>query len=43
MLGSRWARQAFDRGDDPRTIWQRWQSENAAWDRVRAKYDLYPD
>jgi uncharacterized protein YbbC (DUF1343 family) len=43
MIGSNWARQAFDRGDDPRQIWQRWQGELATWDRVRAKYDLYPD
>ncbi|MBW3627912.1 MAG: DUF1343 domain-containing protein [Gemmatimonadetes bacterium] len=43
MLGSAWARQAFDRGDDPRTIWQRWETETAAWKRTQAKYDLYPD
>ena len=43
MLGSTWAREAFDRGDDPRQIWRRWQSELAAWDRIRARYDLYPD
>ena len=43
MIGSTWAYDAVDRGDDPRQIWQRWQSENAAWDRIRARYDLYPD
>lgn len=41
MLGSRWARAAFDRGDDPRTIWQRWESELERWAPVRAKYALY--
>jgi uncharacterized protein YbbC (DUF1343 family) len=43
MIGSTWARQAFDRGDDPRQIWQRWEQENAAWKRTQAKYDLYRD
>lgn len=41
MIGSRWAREAFDRGEDPRMIWQRWQEELAAWERVRERYDLY--
>jgi uncharacterized protein YbbC (DUF1343 family) len=43
MLGSTWARQAFDRGDDARQIWQRWETENAAWKTTQAKYDLYPE
>ena len=43
MLGSNWARQAFDRGDDPRRIWDRWQSELGVWEQTRAKYDLYTD
>jgi uncharacterized protein YbbC (DUF1343 family) len=42
MIGSRWARQAFDRGDDPREIQRRWQEENRAWMEVRDRYRLYP-
>jgi uncharacterized protein YbbC (DUF1343 family) len=42
MLGSRWAREAFDKGEDPRVIWRRWEDELAAWRAVRAKYLLYP-
>ena len=41
MLGSRWARAAVDRGDDPREIWQRWQNELRAWAEVRDRYLLY--
>jgi uncharacterized protein YbbC (DUF1343 family) len=41
MLGSRWAREAFDRGDDPRTIWARWESELKEWAAVRSRYSLY--
>jgi uncharacterized protein YbbC (DUF1343 family) len=41
MLGSRWARQAFDRGEDPHVIWRRWQDELAQWEAVRARYALY--
>jgi uncharacterized protein YbbC (DUF1343 family) len=41
MLGSRWAREAFDAGADPREIWNRWESENAEWIRVRDRYSLY--
>jgi uncharacterized protein YbbC (DUF1343 family) len=41
MLGSRWAREAVDRGDDPRTIWARWQQELREWTPVRRKYALY--
>ena len=43
MMGSQWARQAFERGADPREIWERWQRELAAFDAVRSKYRLYPD
>ncbi|HEX6925633.1 MAG TPA: DUF1343 domain-containing protein [Longimicrobiaceae bacterium] len=43
MMGSRWARKAFDAGEDPRTIWNRWQEELAAWEPVRARYLLYPE
>jgi len=42
MLGSRWAREAFDRGDDPREIDRRWQQELARWMPVRERYRLYP-
>jgi uncharacterized protein YbbC (DUF1343 family) len=42
MLGSRWARAALDRGDDPREIWRRWQNELTSWATVRRKYELYP-
>lgn len=41
MLGSRWARQAVDRGEDPHVIWRRWQAELEAWSGVREKYLLY--
>jgi uncharacterized protein YbbC (DUF1343 family) len=42
MLGSRWAREALDRGDDPAAIWRRWQQELADWEAVRRRYELYP-
>ena len=42
MLGSRWAREAFDKGEDARVIWRRWEDELASWRTVRAKYLLYP-
>ncbi|MDR0786359.1 MAG: DUF1343 domain-containing protein [Gemmatimonadota bacterium] len=42
MLGSRWARAAFDRGDDPRTIYDRWEAQNRSWEGLVAKYRLYP-
>jgi uncharacterized protein YbbC (DUF1343 family) len=41
MLGSRWARQAVDRGEDPHVIWARWQDELARWAPVRDRYALY--
>jgi uncharacterized protein YbbC (DUF1343 family) len=41
MLGSRWARQAVDRGEDPHVIWRRWQAELDRWEAVRARYALY--
>jgi uncharacterized protein YbbC (DUF1343 family) len=41
MLGSRWARQALDRGGDPHATWRRWQQELASWEGVRRKYALY--
>jgi uncharacterized protein YbbC (DUF1343 family) len=43
MLGSRWAREAFDRGDDPREIWRRWQTDLARWEQIQRKYALYDD
>jgi uncharacterized protein YbbC (DUF1343 family) len=42
MLGSRWARQALDRGDDPRVTWRRWEAELKEWSAVRDRYRLYP-
>jgi uncharacterized protein YbbC (DUF1343 family) len=42
MLGSRWAPDAVRRGDDPREIFRRWETENAAWKERVAKYRLYP-
>jgi uncharacterized protein YbbC (DUF1343 family) len=42
MLGSRWAREALVRGDDPREIHARWNEENARWAEVRERYRLYP-
>lgn len=41
MLGSRWARAAFDRGASPDSIRQRWQAELEAWRPVRDRYRLY--
>ncbi|CAN5777805.1 DUF1343 domain-containing protein [soil metagenome] len=41
MLGSRWARQAIDRGDDPSAIWTRWETELREWSRIRDRYALY--
>jgi uncharacterized protein YbbC (DUF1343 family) len=41
MLGSRWAREAVDRGEDARVIWQRWERELRAWEPVRDRYLLY--
>jgi uncharacterized protein YbbC (DUF1343 family) len=41
MLGSHWARQAVDRGEDPQVIWDRWQEELEAWAPVRARYSIY--
>ena len=42
MIGSRWARAAFDRGDDPREIDRRWTQERAAWNAIRERYRIYP-
>jgi uncharacterized protein YbbC (DUF1343 family) len=42
MMGSRWAREAFERGDDPREIARRWEEELQSWMRVRDRYRLYP-
>lgn len=43
MLGSRWAREAFERGEDPREIWRRWQGELVRWEEIKKKYRLYGD
>jgi uncharacterized protein YbbC (DUF1343 family) len=42
MIGSRWARAAFDRGDDPREIDRRWTQERTAWNAVRERHRIYP-
>lgn len=42
MIGSRWAREAFDRGEDPRVIQRRWDEELAAWRQKVAPYRVYP-
>jgi len=42
MLGSRWAREALVRGDDPRDIYRHWEAENREWTRIRDRYRLYP-
>ncbi|MEX1184940.1 MAG: DUF1343 domain-containing protein [Gemmatimonadota bacterium] len=42
MLGSRQAREALDRGDDPRGIRSTWDEQLEAWSGVRARYLLYP-
>ncbi|HEX2190030.1 MAG TPA: DUF1343 domain-containing protein [Longimicrobiaceae bacterium] len=42
MMGSRWAREAFDRGEDPRAIRQRWRDEVREWLPKRNRYRLYP-
>jgi uncharacterized protein YbbC (DUF1343 family) len=42
MLGSEWAPAAVRRGDDPRTIYARWEREDAEWERTVARYRLYP-
>jgi uncharacterized protein YbbC (DUF1343 family) len=41
MLGSTWAREAFDRGEDPRVIQRRWDDEMRAWMQATAPYRLY--
>jgi uncharacterized protein YbbC (DUF1343 family) len=41
MLGSRWAREALDRGDEPHMIWRRWEAELEEWAPVRARHALY--
>ena len=41
MLGSHWAPEAVRRGDDPREINRRWETELAEWAQVRERYRLY--
>jgi uncharacterized protein YbbC (DUF1343 family) len=41
MMGSRWARQAFDRGEAPHAIWARWEAELSEWAAIRERYRLY--
>lgn len=42
MMGSRWARSAFDAGESPESIWERWESELRSWLEVRDRYRIYP-
>lgn len=42
MLGSRWARRAFDSGAPATEILERWASELEVWERTRDRYRLYP-
>jgi uncharacterized protein YbbC (DUF1343 family) len=42
MIGSTWAREAFDRGEDPRVIQRRWDEELSAWMQKREQYRIYP-
>jgi uncharacterized protein YbbC (DUF1343 family) len=42
MIGSTWAREAFDRGEDPRVIQQRWDQEMRTWMQTRERYRIYP-
>jgi uncharacterized protein YbbC (DUF1343 family) len=41
MIGSTWAREAFDRGEDPRVIQRRWDEEMRTWLRERDQFRLY--
>ncbi|MBB4637260.1 exo-beta-N-acetylmuramidase NamZ domain-containing protein [Longimicrobium terrae] len=41
MIGSTWARAAFDRGEDPRVIQRRWDEEMRTWMQERDKYRFY--
>jgi uncharacterized protein YbbC (DUF1343 family) len=42
MIGSTWAREAFDRGEDPRVIQRRWDEEMRVWMQERERYRIYP-
>lgn len=42
MLGSKWAMAAFQRGDDPRQIQQRWAQGLASWRQMQDRYRIYP-
>ena len=42
MIGSRWAREAFDRGEDPRQIQRRWDEELREWMTKRERHRIYP-
>ncbi|MET0399943.1 MAG: DUF1343 domain-containing protein [Longimicrobiaceae bacterium] len=41
MIGSTWAREAFDRGEDPRVIQRRWDEEMRVWLQQTRPYRLY--
>jgi hypothetical protein len=40
-MGSRWARQALERNEDPRSIWERWEAELEEWRPLADQYRLY--
>ncbi len=42
MMGSRWARQAFDDGESPAAIQDRWEREVGEWMALVEPYLLYP-
>lgn len=41
MMGSQWARDAFDSGESAESIWARWEEELTDWRRVADGYRLY--
>lgn len=41
MIGSRWAREAFDAGVDPHQIQERWLIELVEWEPMITRYHLY--
>jgi uncharacterized protein YbbC (DUF1343 family) len=41
MMGSHWAREAFESGADPREIWDRWEAELEEWRPVQEQYLIY--
>ncbi|HUE95349.1 MAG TPA: DUF1343 domain-containing protein [Longimicrobiaceae bacterium] len=41
MIGSHWARQAFDAGAPPEDLWERWEEEIQEWEGRVERYRLY--